>query len=137
MNLGQCQTCLQENVVLYRHHIIPRSRGGTDSDNNLINLCETCHGKIHNVDFTDNKLLIRMGLKAARDRGVVLGAPKGSQHRKGKRKTYDPNLVEKILKLRKKGHTYRDIADVTSVSHTTIATILRRVQRNETRKSSR
>jgi len=29
------------------HHIIPRSVGGKDDENNLIPLCYKCHGKIH------------------------------------------------------------------------------------------
>lgn len=29
------------------HHIIPRSKGGTDDPNNLITLCQRCHRKKH------------------------------------------------------------------------------------------
>lgn len=69
---------------------------------------------------------VKAGLVAAKARGVVLGAPKGNTYTKGRRKEYDKALIAKVMRLRAKGHTFRDIASVTEVSHTTIATILRR-----------
>jgi 5-methylcytosine-specific restriction endonuclease McrA len=41
-----CQFC-GHRQQLDIHHIIPRSRGGSDSEDNLITLCRTCHGVIH------------------------------------------------------------------------------------------
>lgn len=38
------KSCLDNNEV---HHIIPRSKGGTDKPDNLILLCSKCHEKIH------------------------------------------------------------------------------------------
>ena len=29
------------------HHIIPRGRGGSDTADNLITLCDSCHRKAH------------------------------------------------------------------------------------------
>ncbi len=31
----------------HHHHIIMRSRGGTDTTDNLIRICAICHGDIH------------------------------------------------------------------------------------------
>ena len=37
------------------HHIIPRSKGGTDDPANLITLCQRCHGKKHGFANRINK----------------------------------------------------------------------------------
>ena len=29
------------------HHVIPKSRGGNDSRDNLVLLCQTCHSAVH------------------------------------------------------------------------------------------
>ncbi len=44
-------------VPLQAHHIIPRSRGGKDSLDNLITLCRRCHGVQHpdNEAFDDDR----------------------------------------------------------------------------------
>jgi 5-methylcytosine-specific restriction endonuclease McrA len=41
-----CQFCGARSD-LQVHHIIYRSHGGPDSENNLITVCVTCHGAIH------------------------------------------------------------------------------------------
>jgi len=43
-----CQVCgaLANDV----HHIVFKSRGGDDSDNNLISLCRHCHQEAHGTD---------------------------------------------------------------------------------------
>ena len=38
-----CQCCKKRSDRLKLHHIVYRSKGGTDSVNNLITVCETCH----------------------------------------------------------------------------------------------
>lgn len=41
-----CQCCgktVKDAVVLHSHHIIPRSKGGSDSINNLLTICHNCH----------------------------------------------------------------------------------------------
>jgi len=51
-----CQACKgkSKDQVLQIHHIIPRSKGGTDRPDNLITLCRTCHKKLH-----DGKLKLK------------------------------------------------------------------------------
>jgi len=46
-----CQHCKAKNVKLRVHHIIFRGRGGTDSPDNLITLCESCHEALHRGEF--------------------------------------------------------------------------------------
>ena len=38
-----CQCCKKRSDRLKLHHIVFKSHGGTDSANNLITVCETCH----------------------------------------------------------------------------------------------
>ena len=42
-----CQCCGKKHVRPEVHHIIFRSKGGTDDERNLITLCEKCHKMIH------------------------------------------------------------------------------------------
>ena len=44
-----CQKCKSKkaNLKLHVHHIVFKSNGGTDSPDNLVTLCESCHSKIH------------------------------------------------------------------------------------------
>jgi 5-methylcytosine-specific restriction endonuclease McrA len=43
---GPCQQCGQEHW-LHKHHIIPRSQGGSNDPTNLVRLCSNCHEDIH------------------------------------------------------------------------------------------
>jgi 5-methylcytosine-specific restriction endonuclease McrA len=47
----QCQKCKKKNVKLHVHHIVFRSKNGTDTPDNLITLCDDCHDKLHKGDF--------------------------------------------------------------------------------------
>lgn len=43
-----CQLCkANKNVVIEVHHILPRSKGGSNKPSNLISLCHSCHRKVH------------------------------------------------------------------------------------------
>lgn len=42
-----CQCCKTKKGTLHAHHIIYRSKGGADTLDNLITLCEECHKKLH------------------------------------------------------------------------------------------
>ena len=57
MGKGCCKNCGAANTRLYKHHIVPKVRGGSDSEGNLIYLCIKCHGLAHNVDFGDEGLV--------------------------------------------------------------------------------
>ena len=46
-----CQHCKTSKGKLHVHHIIFRNSGGTNSPENLITLCETCHDKLHKGEF--------------------------------------------------------------------------------------
>ena len=60
-----CQCCGKKNCRLEVHHIIFRSNGGTDDEENLITLCEDCHKKIHKGEIVLNRKPKKMNLKYA------------------------------------------------------------------------
>ena len=43
----KCQKCKKGKQELHVHHIIFKSHGGTNSPDNLITLCSTCHDNLH------------------------------------------------------------------------------------------
>lgn len=68
---------------------------------------------------------IREGLKAAKARGVKLGARKGSRHRLGKTKTHDPEFIQRLKRLSEK-LSVREIAGEIGVSAATVSRLLRK-----------
>ncbi len=63
----QCQLCKSRVISDLRvHHIIPRSRGGSDQPKNLVTVCVGCHTKIH-----AGKAVIKATNKIFRDTGVL------------------------------------------------------------------
>ena len=43
----RCSDCGTTDLKIERHHIVPLSRGGTNSLRNIISLCERCHARRH------------------------------------------------------------------------------------------
>ncbi len=43
----RCRYCGSSDRILHVHHIIPLSKGGSNSLSNLITLCEKCHSRKH------------------------------------------------------------------------------------------
>lgn len=66
-----CQCCGKKNKKLEVHHIIYRSQGGTDDENNLITLCEDCHKAVHNGDIILDKKPKKMNLKCAIHMSII------------------------------------------------------------------
>ena len=73
---------------LHEHHVIPRSLGGKRT----IKICAICHGKIHNLDFTNHGNLIKIALKKRKKRGEPLGRPMGTNPDKILKKHPDIHL---------------------------------------------
>ena len=48
-----CQCCKTKKGTLHVHHIVYRSRGGSDKAENLVTLCEYCHKRLHNGQLKD------------------------------------------------------------------------------------
>ena len=66
-----CQLCGKKHIRLEVHHIIFRSNGGTDDENNLITLCEACHKGIHDGIIILNKKPKKMNLKYATHMSII------------------------------------------------------------------
>jgi 5-methylcytosine-specific restriction endonuclease McrA len=47
----KCQKCKTTKGKLHVHHIVFKSKGGTDAPDNLITLCESCHKELHEQGF--------------------------------------------------------------------------------------
>jgi hypothetical protein len=53
----KCEACKQKLTAIPDiHHITPIDEGGSNSDNNLIVLCPTCHRKAHGKSYTRTEL---------------------------------------------------------------------------------
>jgi hypothetical protein len=63
---GNCKSCDATNVELHQHHIVPRSRGGPDTEANLITLCTGCHGKVHDVSFKTDGGVIKQAISKSK-----------------------------------------------------------------------
>lgn len=48
-----CFLC-KNNGPFHRHHKIFRSQGGSNSSDNLVLLCEVCHGAVHGIKVFKN-----------------------------------------------------------------------------------
>lgn len=66
-----CQVCGKKHTRLEVHHIIPRSQGGTDNENNLITLCEDCHEAVHNGKIVLTKQPKNLNLKYATHMSII------------------------------------------------------------------
>ena len=66
-----CQICGKKHTRLEVHHIKYRSQGGDDNENNLITLCEDCHGDIHDGKIVLTKNPKKMNLKYATHMSIV------------------------------------------------------------------
>lgn len=44
----KCEICgLEQPEILHKHHIVPKSEGGSNSEYNLAVLCPNCHYSVH------------------------------------------------------------------------------------------
>ena len=67
-----CQCCGKKNCQLQTHHIIFRSHGGSDDENNMITLCKECHKGVHNGTIVlDKKPKKNKGLKHATHMSII------------------------------------------------------------------
>lgn len=66
-----CQVCGKTHTRLEVHHIIFRSQGGTDEENNLITLCKECHSDIHDGKIVLNKKPKKLNLKYATHMSII------------------------------------------------------------------
>lgn len=63
-----CKICNKKTDYLEIHHIVPKSRGGSNSENNLISICIDCHSLAHDVSFKRDAGLIKSRIKIAKEK---------------------------------------------------------------------
>ena len=66
-----CQCCGKKNCQLQTHHIIFRSQGGTDDEDNMITLCKECHKGVHASTIVLNKKPKNLNLKHATHMSII------------------------------------------------------------------
>ena len=66
-----CQCCGKKNCKLEVHHIVFRSNGGTDDEENLITLCEDCHKGVHVGTIVLSKKPKKLNLKHATHMSIL------------------------------------------------------------------
>lgn len=42
-----CRNCMATEAELHAHHVVPLSKGGSNSTSNIVTLCRDCHTSIH------------------------------------------------------------------------------------------
>lgn len=68
-----CQVCGKKHTRLEVHHIVYRSQGGTDDEDNLITLCKDCHNNIHDGKIVLTRKPRKMNLKYATHMNIIRG----------------------------------------------------------------
>ena len=66
-----CQICGEKHTKLEVHHIIFRSQGGTDDENNLITLCKNCHSDVHDGRVILTQKPKKLNLKYATHMSII------------------------------------------------------------------
>lgn len=66
-----CQCCGKKHTRLEVHHIIYRSKGGTDDEKNLIALCKKCHDAVHAGILIITKMPKKLNLKYATHMSII------------------------------------------------------------------
>lgn len=95
------------------HHVVALSLGGLDTLTNLVSLCDACHGKVHGRSAVDVSALTKVGLAAAKARGVKLGGPRPHNNRKRKERAdrFATQVAPLVLRLREEGANLRETAE--------------------------
>ena len=124
MKLDFCVACGARHgngVNIEHHHLVPKSEGGRDSDDNLITLCHVCHGKAHGMVRHDIRKLTKEALARAKASGKKLGGYRGPMSRETRQainagvkaavKERDKPVVGIMLELKALGKNHFEIAD--------------------------
>jgi len=49
--MKKCEICEDDSVLLDKHHIISKSKGGSNKAYNIAHLCPNCHRRVHTGDI--------------------------------------------------------------------------------------
>ncbi len=110
MNMASCWECGMHGIM-HKHHVVPRSRGGTRT----LPLCEACHGKVHGKNMLIGAL-VKRSMTYKRARGERVGAvPYGYQIADDGVHLVEHAAEQEVMRaareLRARGKTLRAVAD--------------------------
>jgi hypothetical protein len=114
MKHNHCVACGTSNN-LNQHHLVPRSLGGSDNENNLLTLCGLCHAKAHQVqaDWRHSELTRKaMRHKQANGEYIGGGAPYGFELINGDlvENFYEQGVIQQARELRESGLSLAAVA---------------------------
>lgn len=109
------KNCFQcDNEAKYNHHVVPKSRGGTET----VPLCDTCHWKAHHIDSNVSiSELTKKALQKLKKQGRRISrTPYGYDLAKDGiiliKNIQEQSIIKQILLLRNRGFSYQGIADI-------------------------
>jgi hypothetical protein len=124
MRLDFCVACGAahgDGINLEHHHLVPKSKGGTDAASNLITLCHVCHGKAHGMVRHDIRKLTKDALARVKASGKKLGGYRGPMPKETRQainagikaavKERDKRVAGLMLELHAAGKNHFEIAD--------------------------
>jgi hypothetical protein len=115
MKLNFCALCGSTDN-LEHHHVLPKSYGGSDNEDNLLTLCSTHHVQLHNLSpgRIDSSTLIKAAKAKNRDNGLFLGGhvPFGYTNKFGKlvENAHEQRIIADMKDLRNRGISLRKIS---------------------------
>ena len=115
----ECLEC-KSTKDIHQHHIIPRVMGGTAT----VPLCGECHGKIHNLNFRDHSILVKMGVEKAKEQGKILGRPLGSVLESNELISKHADIAALLIE----GFSTRKTAKLTQKGHSTVQRVKKKLQ---------
>ena len=138
MKMEFCVLCGSKESIEH-HHIVPKSIGGTDDEENLLTLCSKHHVKIHLLSDTriHSANLIREAKRRNKNSGLFLGGriPFGYclVNNKLVRNEKEQKIIKDIISKHQAGMTLRELVkylkDIYSIdrSHTSIAEMVKMI----------
>jgi hypothetical protein len=122
MKLNFCVLCGVTDK-LEHHHVVPKSLGGSDEEENILTLCSKHHVKIHNL--SSNRVhsaeLIRAAKTKQKENGIFLGGhvPFGYRLKNNKliKNTKELEIIEDVRSMRKQGLSLRRLSEWLLTAH--------------------
>lgn len=112
-----CDCCGEETIEVHKHHVLPKTLGGIDCSTNLVNCCLTCHGKIHDHNFLNRRVLQKEGIKKAK--------AENPQKYKGRKPKYTHKQLVLIMNMFNSGDGVNKIARDVGLSKFSVSRITR------------
>lgn len=78
----RCALC-DSTKYIQIHHLIPRSKGGSNHPHNLITLCSYCHSHVHGTPLYESDLTAEDIRQACTEYLADIYAPDWNPYRKG------------------------------------------------------